>query len=195
MLDAASMFGYGHLTSSVLAVPYADTLQLGGRRPRKRVLSNSPQPLTHWLALWQGRPANRTGIRPKWLARPTQRTPFTAPPVVTSSPARTPPWSSAPARHSPAATHGRRRRGRAVQRRSTRSRRGCLGWHTKSQQQSPRPRPGRHYGRQLSGQLFDGFVKVAALTGVPHRGAVQSAEEQLIFGRQSPAYRISVRLR
>jgi hypothetical protein len=39
-------------------------------------------------------------------------------------------------------------------------------------------------------QLLDGFVQVAAFGGIPHRGAVEGAVEQLILSAQSSAYRM-----
>jgi len=38
-------------------------------------------------------------------------------------------------------------------------------------------------------QLFDRFRKVAFLGGIPHRGAVEVAVEQLIPGANTSAYR------
>jgi hypothetical protein len=37
-------------------------------------------------------------------------------------------------------------------------------------------------------QLLDGLIQVAALDGVPHGGAVESALEQLVPGGHAPAY-------
>jgi hypothetical protein len=42
-------------------------------------------------------------------------------------------------------------------------------------------------------QLLDRFVEVAALGGVPHGGAVQSAVEQLVLGGHAQAYRKKIR--
>jgi hypothetical protein len=44
-------------------------------------------------------------------------------------------------------------------------------------------------------QLLDGLIQVAAFGGVPHRGAVQSAVEELVSGGHAPAYRMQIRLR
>jgi hypothetical protein len=42
-------------------------------------------------------------------------------------------------------------------------------------------------------QLFDRFVEVAALGGVPHRSSVKSAVEQLILGAHASEHRMGVR--
>jgi hypothetical protein len=44
-------------------------------------------------------------------------------------------------------------------------------------------------------QLFDGFVEVAALGCIPHRGAVERYREQLVFGGHASLYRTQIRLR
>jgi hypothetical protein len=43
-------------------------------------------------------------------------------------------------------------------------------------------------------QLFDRFVEVAALGGVPHRGAVKGAVEKLIWRGHASVYRTGVRV-
>jgi hypothetical protein len=42
-------------------------------------------------------------------------------------------------------------------------------------------------------QLFDCFIEVAALGGVPHRDAVKGAVEELVFGGHAQEYRMCVR--
>src|SRR5512133_3182278 len=89
---------------------------------------------------------------------------FQRSPCVIAFHARNQVASSAPARHSPAASHGRRQRARASKRRSARTRREWLGWHT-CRAGGDVSRLGKYVVTAIGNlaQLLDGFVQVAAV--------------------------------